>query len=152
MRIALAHGLHRRSAPYQNLSPHVHENNVRIWWTTYFIERSMELLLGRPPQIRDDDIDAEMPAEHEGFPSPEGLIAHAGLATVMGQIVSDVYRTRRRNKEDVDETLLSLTGWKATLPASLQINYDEPLLVVPSRSILLLHLMYNQVSSSSWFC
>lgn len=152
MRIAFAHGLHRRSTTHatnpstSNLSSATLQNNVRIWWTTYVIERSSEFLMGRPSQIRDEDIDREAVSETPGFPPADGLRAHVGLATIMGQIVSQVFRTRRRRKEDADEALTQLQRWKESLAQSLQLSDDE--FSSPSRSILLLHLSYNQVTPS----
>jgi len=151
MRIALAHGLHRRSTNHAtnprtlNISSATLQNNVRIWWTTYIIERSSEFLMGRPSQIRDEDIDREAVSDTPGFPPAGALRAHVGLATIMGQIVSQVFRTRRRRKEDADEALRHLQQWKASLPSSLQLRDDE---FSSSRSVLLLHLNYNQVSPS----
>lgn len=64
----------------------------------------------------------------------------------MGQITSQVFRTRRRRTEDVDEALLSLRLWKDTLPPSLQLNDDG--FIRSSRTVLLLHLLHNQVRPS----
>jgi len=150
VRIALAHGLHRRHATHarnpvtQNLSAHTLQNNIRIWWTTYIIERSLEFLMGRPSQIRDEDIDREIPTDQSGFPPATGLKAHTELAKTMGQIVSYVFRTRRRRKEDIDDVLSCLHRWKDRLPPSLRLGEDE--FGSSSRSVLLLHLLYNQVA------
>ena len=152
MRIALAHGLHRRSITHPtnpgtlNSSSATLQNNVRIWWTTYIIERSSEFLMGRPSQIRDEDIDCEAVDDIRGFPPADGLRAHVGLATIMGQIVSQVFRTRRRRKEDADKVLAHLQHWKELLPAVLRLSDDE--FSSPSRSVLLLHLNHNQVLAS----
>jgi len=149
MRIALAHGLHRRSTNHAtnpstlNISVATLQNNVRIWWTTYIIERSSEFLMGRPSQIRDEDVDREAVSDTPGFPPADGLRAHVGLATIMGQIVSQVFRTRRRRKEDADEALMHLQQWKDSLPPALRLSDDE--FSSPPRSVLLLHLNHNQV-------
>lgn len=156
VRIALAHGLHRRHATHarnpvtQNLSAHTLQNNIRIWWTTYIIERSLEFLMGRPSQIRDEDIDREIPSDQSGFPPATGLKAHAELAKIMGDIVSYVFRTRRRRKEDIDDVLRSLRRWKDRLAPSLRLGEDE--FGSPSRSVLLLHLLYNQANTSPLRC
>jgi hypothetical protein len=105
--------------------------------------------MGRPAQIRDEDIDTETASDQNGFPSSEGLRAHSGLATIMGQIVSQVFRTRRRRPEDIDDVLLSLQSWKETLPPSLRLGDGESVAV--NRSVLLLQLLYNQVSLSRFF-
>ena len=143
MRIALAHGLHRRSSTHLNLPDFALRNNIRVWWTTYIIERQMEFLMGRPSQIRDEDIDTE-PAPHMiGSAPADGLRAHAELAKLMGQIVSQVFRTQRRRKEDADEVLHGLRMWKQNLHPSFGLDDDE--FSTSSRSVLLLHLLYNQV-------
>ena len=149
MRIATAHGLHRRSTAHatnpstQMLSTSTLQNNVRIWWTTYILERSLELLMGRPCQLRDEDIGRESACDLHGFPSCEGLRAHVNLAMIMGQIVSQVLRTRRRKKEDVDNVMAALQTWKETLSSSLRLPDDE--YTLPTQSVLLLHLIRNQV-------
>jgi len=102
--------------------------------------------MGRPSQIRDEDIDREAVSDTPGFPPADGLRAHAGLATIMGRTVSQVFRIRRRRKEDADEALTRLQEWKESLPPALQLSDDE--FSSPSRSVLLLHLNYNQVLPS----
>lgn len=103
----------------------------------------MEFLLGRPSQIRDEDIDREVASDTTGFPPADGLRAHAHLAAIMGQIVSHVFRTRRRRKEDADCVLMKLHIWKERLPQHLKLGDDE--FASPHRSVLLLHLLHNQV-------
>jgi Fungal specific transcription factor domain len=153
MRIAIAHGLHRRSKNHatnprtQDLSTYMLQNNVRIWWTTYILERSIEFLMGRPSQIRDEDIDRESPLEQHGFPRCDGLRAHVDLAMIKGQIVSQVFRARRRKKEDVEDTILSLKAWKDGLPPSLRLRQND--YTSSSRTVLLLHLECNQVLPQS---
>lgn len=150
MRIATAHGMHRRSLthgmPYTThaFSTSMLENNVRIWWTTYIIERSLELLMGRPCQIRDEDIDRESATELNEFPSRDGLQAHVTLAMIMGQIVSQVFRPRKRRKQDIDNVMMSLRVWKETLPSQLKLTEGE--YAMASQSVLLLHLLHNQVN------
>jgi hypothetical protein len=102
--------------------------------------------MGRPSQIRDEDIDTEMPSDLSGFYSCEGLYAHAELSKIMGQITSQVFRTRRRRREDVDDALLNLRLWKDALPASLQLSDHQ--FITSSRTVLLLHLLHNQVRES----
>jgi len=102
--------------------------------------------MGRPAQIREEDIDTELPSDFSGFCSCEGLYAHAELSKIMGQITSQVFRTRRRRREDVDDALLSLRLWKDTLPPSLQLSDHE--FITSSRTVLLLHLLHNQAYPS----
>ena len=150
MRIATAHGMHRRSLTHgmhpttNTFSASMLENNVRIWWTTYIIERSLELLMGRPCQIRDEDIDRESATQISGFPSCDGLQAHVTLAMIMGQIVSQVFRPRKRRKQDIDNVMVSIRIWKETLPPQLKLT--EGGYAMASQSVLLLHLLHNQVN------
>jgi hypothetical protein len=103
----------------------------------------MESLMGRPSQIRDDDIDTELPCDTPGFAAPAALSAHLSLCKIMGEATSQVFRIRRRRKEDIDDVLSHLLQWRENLPVSLSIHEDEQ--ISYSRSVLLLHLSYNQV-------
>jgi hypothetical protein len=104
--------------------------------------------MGRPGQIRDEDVDAELPSDQSGFLPSAPMRAHITLATIMGRMVSHVFRgTRRRRAEDVDDVLQSLNSWKENLPAHLQLRGDR--MVSTNRSIVLLHLLRNQVCFSS---
>lgn len=104
--------------------------------------------MGRPTQIRDEDIDAERPSDHNSFPSCKALRAHIDLATIMGRVVSQTFRVRRRREEDVDDVLRSLELWKENLPPSLQLQDDQ--IASDNRSRVLLHLLRNQVRHSSF--
>jgi hypothetical protein len=103
--------------------------------------------MGRPSQIHDEDIDTELPSDVVGFPPSESLCAHLSLSRIMGEISSQVFRIRRMRKEDIGDVISHLRQWKEDLPASLTIREGET--ISCSRSVLLLHLSYNQVTCYS---
>lgn len=62
MRAAIALGLHRESTHNtERLSVLQREMRKRIFWSAYSIDRNVSLALGRPPAIRDADINVEIP-------------------------------------------------------------------------------------------
>ncbi|KAK4500404.1 hypothetical protein PRZ48_008593 [Zasmidium cellare] len=63
VRSAIAMGLHRRhGAMSDNPSLLQKEMRKRVFWCAYAIDRNVSIALGRPPAIRDADIDVELPA------------------------------------------------------------------------------------------
>jgi len=100
--------------------------------------------MGRPSQIHDEDIDTEPPAEMRGFPQSHGLHAHSSLACVMGQIISNVFRTRGREDDEVKKSIMELHNWRDNLPPHLRLIEGE-WRTLP-KDVLLLNLIYNQVN------
>lgn len=63
VRSSVAMGLHRQHAlAAGGLSMLQSEMRKRVFWCAYSIDRNISVALGRPPAIRDADIDIELPA------------------------------------------------------------------------------------------
>lgn len=62
VRVAISLGLHRQSGASAERLPQLQvEMRKRIFWCAYSVDRNVSLALGRPPAIRDADIDIELP-------------------------------------------------------------------------------------------
>jgi hypothetical protein len=127
------------------------ENRIRVWWTTYILERTLGVLMGRPSQIRDEDIDTEAASDVVEFVLPVGLHAHVDLAGIMGVIISDVYSIhgRKEDKRAIDHVMLTMQLWKDSLPPQLRLDDELPEPAEPNFTAIALRILYNQVASSS---
>ncbi|KAF2166688.1 hypothetical protein M409DRAFT_23318 [Zasmidium cellare ATCC 36951] len=62
VRSSIAMGLHRQYGAASESSSFLHkEMRKRIFWCAYAIDRNISIALGRPPAIRDADIDVDLP-------------------------------------------------------------------------------------------
>lgn len=83
-----------------------------------------------------------------GFPPAAGLRAHVELARISGYIVCNVYRiapwdhSTKTTVQHVEQGLQRLRDWSLSLPATLQVDYED---LGTDRACCGLHLAYNQV-------
>lgn len=128
-------GLHR-SGSRHNVTPYITEIKKRIFWTwyvcctrsihayqnSYTLDRMVSLLLGRPPGISDDDIDAELPTV-EVKPGGTRPLASAVHYIKLKQLESRIQRAvfaigRRKTMTiaDVYPYLQAIDEWESEIP------------------------------------
>ncbi|KAJ5613209.1 transcriptional regulator family: Fungal Specific TF [Penicillium lagena] len=133
MRIGIALGLHSKTADV--LSPVIVENNCRVFWTTYSIERRLSISLGYPEMLQEREISCPLPQRRNDLDAPdslkvERLIAHTKLLLLFNEVIQVSIRER-------------LLLWKEDLPPALQA-FDQDCL----RANVHLQLQYHIV----WVC
>lgn len=149
---SLQMGLHRCEP--QALNPIEREIRKRIFWAIRTMETYVAAILGLPRSVRDDDIDQELPLEiDDQFITKEGILpmtdgrvsvitgfnAHTKLIEILGKVVTDVYPTKRMQKESTDkprayvvsdakvrEVEGDLQQWARNLPMQLRPGADSP--------------------------
>lgn len=152
MAASLQMGLHRCQPEAMN--PIERETRKRIFWTIRTMETYIVAILGLPRIVTDDDVDQEMPLEVDdqcltkrGIVSmPDGQVsmitgvnAHTRLIRILGKIVTDVYPTKRMEREaskntrayivndaKVREVERDLQHWARNLPMHFQPGADSP--------------------------
>jgi hypothetical protein len=101
----------------------------RIWWTTYILERAMELETGRPSAIRDSECDQAHPAPvvtHQNHaPSFDYFGSLIRLAQIQTQIIELFYtsKQRRETKEllhEMGRLDRDLLEWAARFPEEIR--------------------------------
>jgi len=142
-RLAYANGLHRNSTVQRNdgiaLSFIEIEERRRVFWSIYYLDTFLSLLLGRPPSISDSDLDAEPPESIQDSRItadtilPEAMEAeteqylYGSLRTLclqLRKIYDELYSTSS-SKGQTQSTLIAsitsldedLANWRANLPA-----------------------------------
>lgn len=151
MRTCVDLGLHRE-AHYGNMSPYEGQLRRRLFWTVYFLERTIAVSVGRPYSIADRDIDASLPLEIDDIVRDDGLIARTlavspsptfqasrpssnitlgiqciRLKRLESHIQGTIYRVDRPVASLVSEispTLKLLEDWHRALPPSSPYESD----------------------------
>lgn len=85
---------YHRALTYQGQRADMAPNIVRLFWTVYYIDKNMALLLGRASCIQDYDIDVPYPLSSEDPTKQawdECFIVYLRLGRVQGQIYDRVY-------------------------------------------------------------
>jgi hypothetical protein len=149
---SLQMGLHR--CGLEAFNPIERETRKRIFWTIRTMETYVVAILGLPRTVSDDDIDQEMPVEIEDqyitkegiLPMPDGQVsmitgsnAHTKLVQILGKIITNVYPTKRMQKEatekprayvvsdaKVREVESDLQLWAKSLPMQFRPGADSP--------------------------
>ncbi|CUS13504.1 unnamed protein product [Tuber aestivum] len=156
VRMAVSHGLHRtwRKGEWRV----EYEEGKREFWNIYVLDRIFSCFTGRPVMLSDDDIDLDLPGDvfltyiqDDSLPSGAGLSAHVRLCKIIGDVASRVYRIRKGppgqpgERQDVIKTIErvheELNTWSETLPPEIKLVNG----VARERSVVLLHLLHNQV-------
>jgi hypothetical protein len=166
---SLQMGLHR--CELEAVNPIERETRKRIFWTIRTMETYIVAILGLPRTVSDDDIDQEMPLEiddqyitKEGvLPMPDGQIsmitgfnAHTKLVQILGEIITDVYPTKRMHKGATEKSRAyvvcdtkvrkvekDLQHWARNLPMQLRPGADSPQELLRYLSILVRHVRPN---------
>lgn len=79
MRTSVDIGLHRE-AHYSRISPYEGQLRRRLFWSIYYLERTIAISHGRPYSISDRDIDVGLPLEIDDTVRDDELIARAQAA------------------------------------------------------------------------
>ncbi|KAL2819148.1 hypothetical protein BJX63DRAFT_382501 [Aspergillus granulosus] len=85
---------YHRAATYRDQRLNMAQNMSKIFWTVYFVDKNMSLLLGRASCIQDYDIDVPHPTCSKDpalRPWDEGFVAWLTLGRLQGQIYDRVY-------------------------------------------------------------
>lgn len=154
LRLSLTLGLHHNVPDNQMFSVLERERRIRVWWTVYIFDRNWSSKLGHPINIRDEDIDVDLPsmnnltsAEKAEFSEPDHLVANVQLARITGDIMNHIYVKKRQERfvQSVQMVLRRLRTWAETLPGSIRLQQDSSR-IYPARHVASLHLCFNQVS------
>ncbi|KAL1893528.1 hypothetical protein Sste5346_006357 [Sporothrix stenoceras] len=102
-----------------------------VWWSTYILERTMELETGRPSAIRDEECDRPPPSlVREGFDYFGALIRLAQLKTRAIHLLYSGRGATRRNRPIKDLLFemghldRALLDWADTFPESVRPGRD----------------------------
>lgn len=101
---------------------------------SYTLDRMVSSLLGRPPGISDDDIDAELPSTAEGPADSKPMVSavhYIKLKQLESKIHRAVFSTARRtviSPTDVRQYLQDLEQWENDIPeeADLEDHWAVP--------------------------
>ncbi|OQV07972.1 Fungal specific transcription factor domain-containing protein [Cladophialophora immunda] len=153
LRLGLTLGLHHNVPDNQMFSPLERERRIRVWWTVYVFDRNWSSKLGHPINIRDEDIDVDLPSmnnltsmERAEFSEPEHLVANVQLARITGDIMNHIYVKNRQEKafvQSVQMVMRRLRTMAETLPSSIRLQPDSSR-VYPAKHVASLHLCFNQ--------
>ncbi|EUC36087.1 hypothetical protein COCCADRAFT_89204 [Bipolaris zeicola 26-R-13] len=150
--------LNRRDAAYVYVSLAIHiamihgafrsckdEENKRIFWTLYILDRWLAVLMGRPPTIADEAIRIPLPCDEGSLPPSVGLRAHVELSRIAGYIVCETFKIAPRNFRpgysvtNIDKALKMLEEWNLELPSVLASGEGA------DSAVLCLHMASNQL-------
>lgn len=132
------------------------EHCVRLWWTTYCMDRLWASKMGHPASIQDDDIFVDLPSDTD-LPESDAsdffdvgyAIASIQLAKLSAEVITSTYSRKTKQisfSQRVQRSLKELRTWVADLPKHLQIDSKDTARPL-ARSVKWLHLSFNQVSS-----
>jgi hypothetical protein len=119
IRIAQSIGLHR----HVSTSSETADLHARLWWTAYILERVMQLEMGRPSAIRDDECNQILPAALESDTYFLGLIGLAQIQTRVIDLLYDKTNGQRPIKEmlrEMGKTDRALLDWASQFPESIR--------------------------------
>ncbi|KAM5513380.1 cutinase transcription factor 1 alpha [Fusarium oxysporum f. sp. phaseoli] len=150
-------GLHRARAS-RDTSDKVYHLRKRLWWSIYIRERQCAAALGLPNRLRDEDCDVE-PLSKDDFqhafdPSLSSrvdeciayMIGMTDLSRMLGRIIHcDFLPSKSMSSSERQELKASLTEWRASLPACMQLSADGTRTTGPGFLTSMLHLAYNNL-------
>ncbi|XHG03426.1 hypothetical protein AWENTII_006733 [Aspergillus wentii] len=130
MRLGLTLGLNHNIPVHQYIDPIQRQHRVRIWWAIYIFDRMFSSKIGYAPQISDEEIHVDMPADvayagEDQLTDTPYLIASINLAKIAGQIIEKVY-SRKRQREGFlqreQRLLIALQRWMQELPGHVRLR------------------------------
>ncbi|TVY85216.1 Fusaridione A cluster transcription factor fsdR [Lachnellula suecica] len=158
IKLAQRMGLHRQCHDL-SISAAEHEEQKRVFWIAYSLDKDISLQTGQPPTQDDDDMDVELPFETcNSVVGPNGsndmyfFNYRVRLAIIQGQIYKRLCSVRA-TKQPVMERVIAakelesmLQAWRASVPFEFQRDYNGPTLHRPasdrSRHPVILQLAY----------
>ena len=149
MRTCVDLGLHQDPHPQSSVLPSLLETRRRLWWSMYSVDRSMSLSCGRPTEISDSVIRAELPSFRIGGTATEVEISGYLQRYRILQLQSLIYdklnessQTRQDGSDTVSNMRQRLSTWKSNnssqhYPALMESEFlmGNILLYRPSRLI-----------------
>ncbi|KAL3417444.1 Activator of stress genes 1 [Phlyctema vagabunda] len=139
------------------------ECRKRAFWSAYTLDGYFSVILGRPRNFRDEDIDQHLPDRvNDADLTPDGTQAktaynqcvsdapvfHAKLARIVGRISTDLYPTNKPADAEwielAEQYTEELRAWKESLPAFLEPTKVDPSILIPifQRQSTVLRLAY----------
>ncbi|KAL2212598.1 hypothetical protein CC79DRAFT_1347145 [Sarocladium strictum] len=168
LQLISALGLHRKSTRHRHLAPGSidylqSQLRMRTFWTAYVLDKYLGVIFGRPRHYHDEDIDQDLPDRLEDKDiTPQGplstdeeqlgchidgLIFHAKLARIIGQISRKVYSIKPICESERILAAQSLSKeieeWKQQLPAYLVSVPPSMLITSFRRQSVVLKLGYS---------
>ncbi|RDW62390.1 hypothetical protein BP6252_11823 [Coleophoma cylindrospora] len=164
--IIVALGLHRKrfpQAPGTVYSLVEIECRKRAFWSCYTLDAYFSVILGRPRNFRDEDIDQCLPERLKDADLTLGIVKlrpthnqcisdapvfHARLARIIGKISSDLYPANGSVGASwidlAEKYTVELKSWKEALPAFLEPDKVDPSILIPifQRQSTVLRLAY----------
>ncbi|KAI9172653.1 fungal-specific transcription factor domain-containing protein [Paramyrothecium foliicola] len=153
MRFSIITGLHLNVPRHQLPNRELQEHRIRLWWSSYMLDRSWACMLGKPVSIQDEDIEANLPSTLdlsresvlEDFADTDYFIASLRIANLGAQITSSIYSRKEQRQPlsyRVQRALRDLGNWLQQLPEPLRSTIDciPPNAAMP---IITLYLYFN---------
>ncbi|KAL2206858.1 hypothetical protein CC79DRAFT_1370256 [Sarocladium strictum] len=145
MRIALAIGMNRE-LPEGSLDDSEYKRRRRVWWTIFIIDRKLNVVIGAPLSIHDEDVDISTPDELDLGVSNKSLNLHIKLAVLEGRVMSTAYRINGRVDKafirGIENVFLTMVKLTEGFQGNLSIDTENPRNI--SRTAATLHIMYYQ--------
>ncbi|KAI9164139.1 transcriptional regulatory protein [Paramyrothecium foliicola] len=149
LRLAVAHGFHRKSR-VRHLLPSERVQLNRLWWTVYMQDRRLAAATGNPFGITDESIDLDMPSDSPGFSPAAPLQLNIKIAKITGRIIRVLYGTRDRTEVDfvtkVQEIIYSLYDVSKEISAEVNTDVRAPGPPLRTRTSASLQLMLLQAT------
>ncbi|PSN65683.1 hypothetical protein BS50DRAFT_396162 [Corynespora cassiicola Philippines] len=152
IRLGLIMGMQLNIPDHQCRDRAAREHRVRLWWTTYILDRTCTSKIGLPVSVADDDIQVDLPGvdgaesfDAVDFQDLEYELRSIGLSRIAAMSTVQIYSRRgHRNpfSQRVQAVLKDLDRWMDTLPAKFYLRADGSSL--PEPHIVYLHLRFNQ--------
>lgn len=129
------------------------EHRVRLWWTTYVLDRSCASKLGLPRSINDDDIFVDAPSNDgiddndEDFDDIDYQLRSIEISRVAAKCTREIYGRKKFHSpfsQRVQGVLKDFTRWMDTLPPKFHLKNDGSS-SLQRHHIVYLHLRLNQV-------
>ena len=134
MRLAQTMGLHRKNQDPTLTEVQV-EQQRRVFWIAYFLDKDINLRTGQPLAQDDGDLDVELPSETISNLPPYNNSTNTinffnlriGLAIIQGQVYRRMYSVKAANQSKAAQSFAAhelnamLAAWRDSIP----IDFEE---------------------------
>ncbi|KAH6675318.1 fungal-specific transcription factor domain-containing protein, partial [Plectosphaerella plurivora] len=132
LRLATIMGLHINISQAQLPDPELREHRIRVWWSTYILDRLLSSKIGLPLLISDEDILADLPTGNPvlnatDFGDHLHFLAVLRLAKIAGHISQSLYLRRPQRGtflQQVEKIREELDQWRGQLPGHIKTEFD----------------------------
>ena len=149
-------GMQLSISDHQFRDPAAREHRIRLWWTTYIIDRTCTSKIGLPVSIADNDVQVDRPTSgfSEGlnaadFADSEYESCSIELARIAALSTERLYIRREHHQpfsQRVQAVLKELDQWMDTLPSKFHLRTKDSS-SIQENHVVYLHLRFNQVST-----